>query len=215
MLPLSDVIVPRERSYVALAIVLATTIIFSVQVVAGSGFARSMVDTWSLVPARLSVVAVVTSLLLHDGGWHLAVNMLAVWIFGENLEDRLGHGRFLMFFLLCGAAAALAHSLLHPWSVTPIIGASGAVAGVTGGYLITYPQSRVLTVVPVPPVLVELPAAILLALWCSLQVLSRLGADAGMGGIDVSGGLSLAGLGAGFATGVVACLGLRRPLRWD
>ena len=91
--------------------------------------------------------------------------MLFLWIFGDNVEDRLGHGRFVVFYLLCGFAAAIAQTALNPDSLVPMVGASGAIAGVMGAYLVLYPHSRVLMLFPFPVILFELPAVVFLVMW--------------------------------------------------
>ena len=108
---------------------------------------------WGLVPAYFSWVAVLTSMFLHGGFLHVGGNMLYLWIFGDNVEDRMGHGRFLAFYLLCGMAAALAQTFVSPASRVPMVGASGAIAGVMGAYFVIYPHSRIVTLHPVllPP----------------------------------------------------------------
>ena len=120
---------------------------------------------------------VFTSMFMHGGILHIAFNMLFLWIFGNNIEDSMGRPRFLAFYLLAGIAAAYAQALLTAGSTVPAIGASGAIAGVLGGYLLLYPRARVLTVVLIIlfVTIIEIPAAILLAIWFVLQFLPALG----------------------------------------
>lgn len=115
-----------------------------------------------------------TSMFLHGGWFHVLGNMLYLWIFGDNVEDRLGHGRFVVFYLLCGLAAALAQIYLSPSSRVPMVGASGAVAGVLGAYLLFFPSSRILALVPIAFFLqvAEIPAFIFLLFWFFMQFLS-------------------------------------------
>jgi membrane associated rhomboid family serine protease len=115
-----------------------------------------------------------TSMFLHGGWLHLGGNMLYLWIFGDNVEDRLGHVRFLIFYLACGLAAALTQIYVHPTSKIPMVGASGAVAGVLGGYLVLFPYARVLALIPILFFfqIVELPAALFLIFWFLTQFLS-------------------------------------------
>src|SRR5205085_3469270 len=122
---------------------------------------------YGLVPAAFSWVAVFTSMFLHGGFMHVAGNMLYLWIFGDNVEDRLGHGRFIVFYLLCGIAAAIGQIVMDPTSTLPTIGASGAIAGVMGGYFVLYPRSQVLTLIPLIIFwdIIELPAIFLLGFW--------------------------------------------------
>jgi membrane associated rhomboid family serine protease len=116
----------------------------------------------------------VTSLFLHGGILHLAGNMLYLWIFGNNIEDVLGHVRFIIFYLLCGIVATLIYAFFHAGSTAPLIGASGAIAGVMGAYIYLFPQARVLTLILIIiyPVLIWLPAIIVLGLWLLFQFLN-------------------------------------------
>jgi membrane associated rhomboid family serine protease len=120
---------------------------------------------------------VFTSMFLHGGILHIAFNMLFLWIFGNNVEDSMGRSRFVAFYLLAGIVAAYTQALLTAGSTVPAIGASGAIAGVLGGYLLLYPRARVLTVVLIIlfVTIIEIPAAILLAIWFVLQFLPALG----------------------------------------
>jgi membrane associated rhomboid family serine protease len=122
-------------------------------------------------------VTLFTSMFMHGGILHIAFNMLFLWIFGNNVEDSMGRPRFVAFYLLAGVVAAYAQALLTAGSTVPAIGASGAIAGVLGGYLLLYPRARVLTVVLIIlfVTIIEIPAAILLAIWFVLQFLPALG----------------------------------------
>ncbi len=122
-----------------------------------------------------------TSMFLHGGWMHLLGNMLFLWIFGDNVEDAMGHARYLVFYLLCGIAAIFAQALSAPNSPYPIIGASGAISGVLGAYLLLFPRARVLTLVLLPFFFttVELPARLLLLLWFAGQLISDLAAPDG------------------------------------
>ncbi|MFH0778803.1 MAG: rhomboid family intramembrane serine protease [Candidatus Eisenbacteria bacterium] len=115
-----------------------------------------------------------TSLFLHGGWFHVGGNMLYLWIFGDNVEDRMGHVRFLLFYLLCGVAASLAHVVADPRSPVPTIGASGAIAGVLGAYFFLYPRARVVTIIPLGFFLqaLELPAFFFLGFWFLIQFVS-------------------------------------------
>lgn len=139
-------------------------------------------DELTLVPP---VTTVFTSMFMHGGWMHLLGNMLYLWIFGDNVEDAMGHGRFLAFYLLCGIAAALAQALPDPQSQVPMVGASGAISGVLGAYLLLYPHARVLVVVPLGFILqtMRLPAGVVLVLWFGLQLLSNMMTPAAEGGV--------------------------------
>ena len=132
-----------------------------------------------MVPAAFTGTTSSTSMFLHGGWMHLIGNMLSLWIFGDNVEDRLGHGRFILFYLLCGTLAALAHSGPTRSSPVPTIGASGAIAGVMGGYFVLYPHSRVITLLPIFIFIqiVEVPAVVFLGLWFLLQLVSGVGSS--------------------------------------
>jgi len=125
------------------------------------------------VPTIGAVLPVFTSMFLHGSWLHLIFNMWALWIFGDNVEDRLGHGMYLLFYLVCGVAAALFHTALNAGSTVPTVGASGAIAGVMGAYFLLYPRARVLTLVPLFFVFfVWLPAWIVLGYWFVAQFIS-------------------------------------------
>jgi len=125
-------------------------------------------------PARYATY--LSSMFLHGGILHLAGNLWSLWIFGDNVEDRLGHARFLAFYLLCGVLAGAAHVGFHPDSEVPTIGASGAISGVMGAYLFLFPRAKVLTVVPILfyPLFLELSAFVFLGLWFAAQLASGL-----------------------------------------
>jgi membrane associated rhomboid family serine protease len=129
-----------------------------------------------------------SSMFLHGGWFHLIGNMLYLWIFGDNIEDRLGHFKFLFFYLLCGVVAGFSHTLFNLKSFLPCVGASGAIAGVLGAYMILYPRAKVLTLFPILFFwqIVEIPAAFFLGLWLVMQFLTGLTSitvTAGTGGI--------------------------------
>jgi len=136
-----------------------------------------------MVPPWLTVF---TSMFMHAGWLHLLGNMLFLWIFGNNVEDRLGRLRFLLFYLACGVLAVMTNALPNPHSTLPMVGASGAIAGVLGAYLILYPRARVLVIIPIFFFITSVwwPAWVVLAIWFALQIISSiLSADAQGGGI--------------------------------
>lgn len=146
-----------------------------------------LVEDYGIIPAQFTghspahgpvplYARLVTNLFLHGGWIHLLGNMLFLWIFGDNVEDAMGHGRFLIFYILCGMAANAGHILANPLSTEPTIGASGAIAGVLGAYLILYPAARVLCLVPLWIFLpfVWVPAVLFVPLWIALQLISGL-----------------------------------------
>ena len=150
----------------------------------------------ALVPPELTIL---TSMFLHGGWMHLIGNILYLWVFGNNVEDAMGHLRFLVFYVLCGAAAVFAQALPNPASTIPMIGASGAISGVLGAYLLLYPHARVLVGIPLGFVIhtARLPALWVLGFWFVLQVVNTLLAAKGQGG--VAWGAHLGGFVAGMA----------------
>jgi membrane associated rhomboid family serine protease len=159
---------------------------------------RGLFAEFGVVPARVSAslgeggldtgawLSFGTSMFLHGGWMHLLGNMLFLYVFGDNIEDRCGHARFVLFYLLAGAAAAGTQVAVEPSSAMPMIGASGAIAGVLGAYVILFPRARVLTLLPLIIFfqLIELPAYLFLGIWFLLQIASgvlslKIGADAG------------------------------------
>jgi membrane associated rhomboid family serine protease len=141
------------------------------------------------LPPELALVSpwmtVFTSMFMHGGGMHLIGTLLYLWIFGDNVEDSMGHGRFVVFYLLCGIAAVLAQALPDPSSTIPMIGASGAISGVLGAYLLLYPHARVLVAIPLGFFLhtMRIPAGLVLVLWFGLQLFSSAMAQPGQGGV--------------------------------
>ncbi|MDQ3572124.1 MAG: rhomboid family intramembrane serine protease [Actinomycetota bacterium] len=160
-------------------------------------------------------VTILTSMFMHGGWLHIIGNMLFLWVFGNNVEDRMGRIRFVLFYLLAGAMAVYAQSLVDTTSTVPTIGASGAVAGVLGGYILLHPKARVLTLVFIVffVTMIEIPAMILLGIWAALQFLPALG-QLGAGGLDGGGVAYLAHVG-GFLFGLALIrlfiLGRRDP----
>jgi membrane associated rhomboid family serine protease len=159
---------------------------------------------FAMVPAPLTVL---TSMFLHGGVLHLAGNMLFLWIFGDNVEDELGHGRFLLFYLLCGAAAALTQAIVAPTSAVPTVGASGAIAGVLGAYFVRHPLASITVLAFI--VLIELPALIVIGLWFVLQFLNGV---FDQGGEGPGGGVAWWAHVGGFVAGAIL-INVMRPRR--
>lgn len=174
MFPLSDVIPSRTTPFVTLSLIALNALAFIYELQLTRPELQQFLSTYGAVPAEFSWVAAITSQFLHGGWIHFGSNVLCLWIFGENVEATFGHAPFLAFYLLCGVAAAAAQGAVHAESVVPVIGASGAVAAVMGGYFVLYPGSRVLTAVValVFNDLVEVPAVVFLGLWFMLQLVS-------------------------------------------
>ena len=212
MIPLRDVIPSRTTPYVTIAIIAANALAWFYELSLPESVLPRFLRIYGVVPADFHSTTILSSMFLHGGWLHVIGNMWYLWIFGDNIEDRLGHGRYLFFYLLCGAGAALGHVAAEPSSVLPTIGASGAIAGVMGAYFVLYPRSRVLTLIPLIIVfeIIELPAIFLLGFWFLMQLLSA-GAIAVTAGAQGSGGIAFVAHIAGFVIGVVAVFVLKKP----
>jgi membrane associated rhomboid family serine protease len=212
MIPIRDVIPSRTAPVVTIVLIAMNAVVFLYQLTLSPRDAETFVNTFGLVPAHVVLTAVFTSMFVHGGLGHVGGNLLYLWIFGDNVEDRLGHGRFVVFYLATGVVAAVAQSAFDPGSTIPMVGASGAIAGVMGGYFVLYPNSRVLTLFPFPVVLFEVPAIFFLGLWFGVQFLSGLGSLAASAS-DLPGGVAFWAHVMGFVAGALLVHLLRRPER--
>jgi membrane associated rhomboid family serine protease len=160
-------------------------------------------------PGR-QVLNVLTSMFLHGSWLHLLGNMWFMWIFGNNIEDSMGHARFVVFYLACGLTAALAQVMLNPASPIPMVGASGAISGVMGAYLVLYPRVRVFAMVPIGifPISIALPAWTMLLYWAAIQLFSGV---VGMMGAQDEGGVAFGAHVGGFLAGVILIKLFARP----
>ena len=210
MFPISDVIPSRTRPVVTIGLIVLNTAAYLYQLQLDETTLQRLVFGYGVIPASFSLADAVTSQFLHADIVHIGGNMVFLWIFGDNVEDRLGHVQYLAFYLLCGIAGALAQTLAEPVSFLPMIGASGAVAGVMGAYFLLYPRSRVLTVVFLVFFLdiIEIPAVFLLGVWFLLQLAHGALAPDGPGG-----GIAFWAHAAGFVAGgfVGGVLRVRAP----
>lgn len=218
MIPLRDDNPTARRPVVTWSLVAACVVAFLWELSLGPEAGERVLYALGVIPAVLfggvklpsdvalvpPFAAVFTSMFLHGGWLHLGSNVLYLWIFGDNVEEAFGRGRYLAFYLACGVAAALAQSLAQPTSEIPMIGASGAISGVLGAYLLLYPHARVSVVIPIVLYLhfTWLPAYVLLLLWFAMQLFSSAFSD-GAGGVAF-----LAHVG-GFVAGVALTLALR------
>jgi membrane associated rhomboid family serine protease len=200
MIPLKDRNPTRRFPIITILLIVINILVFIYQLSLGLRL-EGFYYKFSVIPSRifdtihseifrpLTILTVFTSMFLHGGWLHLGGNMLYLWVFGDNVEDKLGHGRFLVFYLLCGVAATSLHIFIDPTSTVPTIGASGAISGVLGAYILMFPRARVLTLIPIFIFiqLAELPAFIILGFWFILQffngILSLGYATSGMGGV--------------------------------
>jgi membrane associated rhomboid family serine protease len=214
MIPLRDVIPSRTTPFVTMTLIGLNAAAFLYQLSLGDAVAR-FVFAYGLVPADFSWLAVLTSMFLHGGLLHFGGNMLYLWIFGDNVEDRMGHGRFVLFYLLCGTAAALAQAMFNPDSPVPMVGASGAIAGVMGAYFVLYPHSRIVTLLPFIIIqVIEVPAIFFLGIWFLMQFASGITSVAtATGGGASGGGVAFWAHVAGFVAGLVGVFVFRRPER--
>ena len=182
MIPFRDNIPSRSFPIITVLIIAANVVAFLFELALGPyreafltqyGVVHAAVLAWPQADLPISAVTVpfFTSMFLHGGWLHLIGNMWYLWIFGDNVEDRLGHLTYLLFYLLCGLGAGIVHTLLNYQTVVPAIGASGAIAGVLGAYLVSYPSARVLTLVPIFVFMqfIEIPALIVLGFWFIMQ----------------------------------------------
>jgi membrane associated rhomboid family serine protease len=195
MIPLKDDSPSALRPYATFSLIAACCGVFLWQRSLDSSGARQAVDALGAIPAVLLTDArlppalawvpryatPLTSMFLHGGWMHLLGNMLFLWIYGDNVEDAMGHARYLLFYFICGIAAVLAQALADPHSAYPIIGASGAISGILGAYLLLFPRAKVLTLVLLPFFFttLRLPAMSLLLLWFAVQLISELAVAGG------------------------------------
>jgi membrane associated rhomboid family serine protease len=210
MIPLRDVIPSRTTPYITITIIVLNAIAWLFEISLPHDVLNEFLAVYGVVPAYFSAPTLITSMFLHGGWMHVIGNMWYLWIFGDNVEDRVGHGRFIVFYLLCGIVAALGQVAVDPNSTLPTIGASGAIAGVMGAYFVLYPHSRVLTLVPFIFLLqvVEVPAILLLGFWFLMQLFNA-GAIA-MTTASRGGGVAFAAHVMGFVAGVGAVFVFRK-----
>jgi membrane associated rhomboid family serine protease len=221
MIPIADEIRARRVPVVTYGLVAINVIVFLYELLQGQNVDQFFMR-WGAVPAYitdpaghpLATVTMLTSMFLHGGLAHLIGNMLYLWIFGDNVEDRLGHVGYLAFYVVAGVLAGLAQILPAPRSAIPAIGASGAVAGVLGVYLLLYPKAPVRVVVPAVYVarITRVPAVLVLGMWFVLQIFNGF-LTLGSGGAMSTGGIAWFAHIGGFVAGLVvgAVLRAARP----
>jgi membrane associated rhomboid family serine protease len=182
MLPLYDSLRTQRIPLVNFALIALNGLVFFYELGLTESGLNGFIDTWGLVPVHLTAntgnleawLNVFTAMFIHGGWLHILSNMWVLFIFGDNVENRMGGTNYLIFYLLSGVAAALLQAFLLPTSAIPMVGASGAIAGVLGAYMLLFPQARVVSLVPILFIFttVELPAVIFLLLWFGIQLLS-------------------------------------------
>ncbi len=222
MIPVGDSARRRTTPYVNLAIIAASVLVFVYELSLNAFEINDFFRDWGVVPDQLVAwwaspsglgepSTVVTAMFVHGGWLHLIGNMLFLWVFGDNVEDAMGHGRYLLFYLLAGAGAVALQVYVDPESPIPMVGASGAIAGVLGAYLVLYPRATVAVVIPwfwffgAFPV----PAAFLIVFWFLLQLLSGVAALGTASGVTE--GIAFWAHVGGFAAGLALVWVFRRP----
>jgi membrane associated rhomboid family serine protease len=190
MIPLRSTERVYSTAVVTASLIAVNVVMFLYELTLGPAELNQFVAQWGIIPDQMrgaGLIGLGTSMFLHGGWMHLLGNMLFLWVFGRNLEDLIGGARYLAFYLICGLIAAVVHVIFNPFSRVPTIGASGAIAGVMGAYLIKFPRARIITLVPIFFFIttMELPAAFLLLFWFGMQFLSGFGS---IGEADYSGG---------------------------
>lgn len=224
MIPIRDQIPTRRVPIVNYLLIAANIFVFVLQSLAGAN-QEALIYQFALIPANFTaninfanITNLFSSMFMHGGLMHLAGNMLYLWIFGDNVEDSMGSVKYLVFYLAGGLVASLTHIFFNPASQIPTVGASGAIAAVLGAYLVLYPQSRVMTIIPLGFFirLTSVPAIIVLGFWFILQLFNGVFS---LGAEDVGGVAFWAHIG-GFVTGLLLAKMLasrRRPeyaVRW-
>src|SRR2546428_380944 len=222
MIPLRDTIRSNTRPVVTASIILVKVLVFVYMLSLEPYSQNRFIRLYALTPYRFHLSSVITSMFLHGGWMHLIGNMWFLWVYGDNVEDVLGHGKYLAFYLACGVAAALAQYAVNPEARVPTLGASGAIAGVMGAYLIKFPHSRIVTLIPIFFfwTTLEIPAALILAYWFILQFFSGIG-SVGYSQVSQGGVAWFAHIG-GFLSGMVLIMTMgtrerysrRRDLTW-
>jgi membrane associated rhomboid family serine protease len=191
MIPLYDTARSRRFPFINYLLIVINILAFVYELQLGSENLRGFIFKWGLIPSHFWIdpssnwTNILSSMFLHGGWFHIISNMWVLLIFGDNVEERMGSIRYLIFYLLGGAAAALLQAYVLPHSGEPMIGASGAIAGVLGAYLILFPRSRIASLVPVIFIftIMEIPAFLFLLFWFALQIYSGLFAAQSGGGI--------------------------------
>jgi len=215
MIPLRDTQPSNSPPIVTVLIISLNILVFLFQLSLDAYERNFFIAQYGIVPDRLHYSSIVTSMFLHGGWLHLIGNMWFLWIYGDNVEDVLGHGKFALFYLLCGIAAALVHILLNFDSRVPTIGASGAIAGVMGAYLVKFPHSKIITLVTIFIFFTtfEVPAVFMLIYWFAIQIFSGVG-SIGYSNVEKGGVAWFAHIG-GFLAGMllVSVLGAKDRFR--
>jgi membrane associated rhomboid family serine protease len=217
MFPIRDHNPSGRTPYVTYALIAANILVFLMMLplYGDPRVLEAAFRTWGVVPARSGYGAYLTSMFVHAGFLHLAGNMLFLWVFGDNLEDEMGHLPFLAFYLACGVASAWAQVAAEPRSLIPMVGASGAIAGVMGGYLLLFPRARVdvLFIIIILIRVIPVPAWLVLGFWFAIQILSGAATPTDAGGVAYW--AHAGGFAAGFLMTLPLWLRLGGPAFWN
>ncbi len=211
MFPIRDSVRPRSVPFVNWLIIAVNVFIFMFEVSLTPGQLDRLVQIVGLTPQHLvrnwmlESHTIFTSMFLHGGWFHLISNMWALYLFGDNIEDRMGHFRYFVFYLLCGVAAGLTQVFIAPRSLIPMVGASGAISGISGAYLLLFPRARILALVPLffLPWFIEIPALLYLGFWFLSQLFNGLFVLAVVGSLGTSGGVAWWAHIGGFVAGLI------------
>ncbi len=213
MIPLSDASRrPSRFPLVTTAIIVVNAIVFVMELMGGDAF----VDRWSEIPANIVAghgwITILTAMFMHAGWMHIIGNMVFLWAFGPEIEDAMGAPRYLVFYLLSGLVASLAQTAMAPGSTVPNLGASGAIAGVMGSFLVTYPRDRIRAVLFIGwfARITFIPAALLIGVWFLIQVFSQVGSVANA---QSGGGVAYAAHVGGFIFGAITARLFERSQR--
>jgi membrane associated rhomboid family serine protease len=209
MFPLRDTQPSYSKPVVTITLIVVNILVFLYEVSLGPFVENEFIATYGLTPDHFSFVNVLTSMFLHGGWMHVLGNMWFLWIFGDNIEDILGHSKYIVFYLLCGVAAALTQTFFSAGSRVPMVGASGAIAGVMGAYMVKFPESRIRTLIFfIFITFVDIPAWVMLIYWFAIQFLNGVG-TVGTSAASQGGTAFLAHVG-GFLAGILL-VNLMRP----
>ena len=202
MIPLRDTEPSNSKPLVTACLIAVNLLMFLYEFSLDPFSLNWLFSQYGLVPAKLQYMDLITSMFLHGGWMHLIGNMWFLWIYGDNIEDILGHQKFLLFYLLCGIAAGLVQAFVSGGSRIPTVGASGAIAGVMGAYLVKFPRSKILTLVPIFVFVttLEIPAVFILLYWFVIQFFSGFG---NLGQVNETGGVAFFAHIGGFLAGMI------------
>ena len=202
MIPLRALLRRQSTAVMTLLIIILNTFCFLIEEVQPGYLQNAFIAHYALVPDHLRPYSLITSMFLHGGWLHLIGNMWFLWVFGSHVEDALGSARFLVFYLVSGIASGLVQLIMSLGSPIPTIGASGAIAGVMGAFLVLYPRVRVLTLIFIVVFIttIEIPAAFMLIYWFAIQLISGLSS---VGSFSDQGGVAWFAHVGGFLAGIL------------